>query len=242
MVVWPPPGLQWFCTFVEDLTEAGRDVIDGAKAFDPPTVPPESKWNSGASIPSDSAYDAALPEETVTAGENAVDVLEELTGVGTELLGDTIKKAVDKVYTDAGIDPSTGFPTAPSLPSMKDTGFTLKGTAAKPSGDLGEKTVGVTTGGSIEYASEIGTGGTVLCFVGISGSNLFTYDIDDNTYNSIVNYNSAIGLQFRTSDSTRLQFQAQYGGNAGYGATGQGFNHTGSEGSTTVSVAFEGSF
>ena len=242
MVVWPPPGWDNMCTFVEDLTAAGRDFIDGAKAFDPPTLPPESKWNSGASIPADSAYDFELPEETVSAGEQAADLFEEATGVGEELIGDTIKKVVDKIYTDAGIDPSTGFPIAPGIPSMKDTGFTLRGTAAKPSGDLGEKTVGVTTGGAIEYAEEIGTGGTVLCFVGISGSNLFTYDIDDNTYNTSVNYSAAIGLQIRTSATTRLQFEARYGGNAGYGSTGQGFDHTGSEGSATISVGFGGSF
>lgn len=238
MVTWPPPGLEFFCTFVE------KEIVTDEKAFDPLGVKNTSKWDSGASSPAES-YNAdsgpELPEEAITAGEDTKNILAESLGT-PEIIGEAMGKAVDSAMIDRGLDPNTGLPSAPSLGTMPETGLTMGATTPKASGNLGERQIDIKTSGFIQYAESIHSTGEVLCFVRIDGTNIFTYDIDDITYQNEIQYNGSVGLKFAVDDFTRFTLGAQYGGNAQYGAQGQGFSNQGGGGSSTISVGFHAVF
>ena len=234
MVTWPPPGLEFFCTYVE------KEILTDEKAFDPLEVKNTSKWESGASSPADS-HNAdsgpGLPEETITAGEDTKNILGESLGV-PELIGEVMGKAIDSVMIDNQFDPTTGFPSAPKLSTMPETGLTMGVTTPKASGNLAERRIDLKTTGFVQYAESIHPGGEVRCFVKIDGANTFSYDVDDTIYHNEIQYTGSVGLKFAVDDYTRFTLGAQYGGNAQYGAQGQGFQNQGGDGSGTIFVEF----
>ena len=238
---WPPPGMEAYCTFVLDGEYETFEWVEM-----PGDLEAAGAGDDGVSSADDSAsFDDAeaedVPEETKSAGDQFTESLGASPGKDGPI-EKVINKAVDKLVKQNGIDPSTGFPIAPTVTAAPTEGITMGATAGKPKGNLSAKELSATQSAYVQYAREVTDSGSTMCYLKVSGSNRFNWQVLDMTYDGNVNYNTALGLHIKWNDNHIMRFEASRGGNMGYGATGGGFENEFGQDSTTISVGLEVNF
>mgnify|MGYP003644305471 FL=1 len=238
MVIWPPPGMEAFCTFVEGVTEEVTELFEDPE--DTEGNDPESGDDGVSSI--DESYSAPdLPEATQSAGDQFTESLGAIPG-NDGPIENIINKAVNKIVRQNGIDHNTGFAIPPPPVTPPPEGLTMGATASKPKGDLGAKELSAAQSAFVQFTKSITAHGAIKCWVKLAGANTFRLQVGDSTYDGNVAFNVSVGAHIDVADNTTIVFEAIRSGGVDYGATGGGYKHDTIDQTSTVSLFFNVNF